>query len=129
VVALTRWVPPVGRRRRRGRRGRGGARSDGVGAVTVKVYVTPLVRPVTVQVVAPVVVQVKPPGVEVTVYAVMGRPPVEEGAVQWMTDWPLAFEVAVTAVGAPGTDAGTMAPEAAEATLVPEPLVALTVNV
>jgi hypothetical protein len=36
-------------------------------AVTVKVYEVPLVRPVTVQVRAPVVVQVKPPGLEVTV--------------------------------------------------------------
>jgi hypothetical protein len=36
-------------------------------AVTVKVYGVPLVRPLTVQVVAPVVVQVRLPGDEVTV--------------------------------------------------------------
>jgi hypothetical protein len=36
-------------------------------AVTVKVYPVPAVRPVTVHVVAPVVVQVRPPGEDVTV--------------------------------------------------------------
>lgn len=36
-------------------------------AVTVNVYVVPGVRPVTEQVVAPVVVQVAPPGLAVTV--------------------------------------------------------------
>ena len=36
-------------------------------AVTVKVYAVPGVRPVTVHVSAPVVVQVRPPGFEVTV--------------------------------------------------------------
>jgi hypothetical protein len=36
-------------------------------AVTVNVYAVPFVRPVTVQVVAPVVVHVFDPGVEITV--------------------------------------------------------------
>ena len=36
-------------------------------ALTVKVYAVPLVRPETVQLVAPVVVQVNPPGDDVTV--------------------------------------------------------------
>jgi hypothetical protein len=36
-------------------------------AVTLKVYVLPVVRPVTVQEVALVLVQVKPPGEEVAV--------------------------------------------------------------
>jgi hypothetical protein len=89
----------------------------------------PLVSPVTVQVVAPVVVQVKPPGDEVTVYPVMVAPPEEAGAVQETTDWALAKEVAVTPVGAPGTVAGVAEFDGAEATLVPAALVAVTVKV
>lgn len=50
-------------------------------AVTLNVYAVPLVRPVTVAVVAPVVVAVRPPGVEVTVYPVSGEPPLLVGAV------------------------------------------------
>ena len=46
-----------------------------------------------------------------------------------VTDWLLALAVACTAVGAPGTVAGTTAAEADELGPVPEPLVALTVNV
>ena len=47
----------------------------------------PLVRPVTVQERAVAsAVQVWPPD-EVTVYPVMGEPPVEAGAVQLTTDW------------------------------------------
>jgi hypothetical protein len=87
-----------------------------------------LVSPVTVHVVAPVVVQVCPP-LEVTVYPVMARPPFEAGAVQATTDCVLAFDVAVTAVGAPGTVAGTTVFDAVEAAPVPEPLVAVTVKV
>ena len=49
-------------------------------AVTVKVYVVPFVRPVTVTEV-PVVVAVTPPGSDVTVYPVTGLPPSETGAV------------------------------------------------
>lgn len=47
-------------------------------AVTVKVYGVPLVSPETVQIVAPVVVQLWPPE-EVTVYPVIGLPPVFTG--------------------------------------------------
>ena len=64
-----------------------------------------LVSPVTVQVVV-MVVQVRPPGVEVTVYPVMAEPPSETGAVQVTVDavfWP---EFAAAPVGAPGTVAG-----------------------
>ena len=59
----------------------------------------------------------------------MAAPPLEAGAVHDTTDWVLAFEVAVTAVGAPGAVAGLAAGEAAEAGLVPAELVAVTVNV
>ena len=50
-------------------------------AVTVNVYAVPLVRPGTVTDVAPVVVAVKPPGDAVTVYPVMGEPPLLAGVV------------------------------------------------
>jgi hypothetical protein len=85
-------------------------------------------RPVTVQEVAPVVVQVCP-AFEVTVYPVMARPPLDDGVVHETTDWVLALEVALTPVGAPGTVAGTMAADGLDAGLVPEPLVAVTVKV
>ena len=56
-------------------------------------------------------------------------PPFEVGAVQDTTDWLLAFDVAETAVGAPGTDDGVAGADAADAGPVPEPLVAVTLNV
>jgi hypothetical protein len=86
-------------------------------------------RPVTVQVVVPEVVQVKPPGDEVTVYPVMGAPPLEPGAVHDTVDWLLALDVAVTPVGAPGTTDGVAVADGDEAALVPAELVALTVKV
>jgi hypothetical protein len=98
-------------------------------AVTVKVYVVPLVRPDTVHVVAPVVVQTLPPGEEVTRYPVMGSPPLDPGAFQDTTDWVLAKEVAVTPVGAPGAVGTSTALEGSEDGPVPSPLVAVTVKV
>ena len=59
----------------------------------------------------------------------MAAPPLETGAVHDTTDWVLALDVAVTAVGAPGVVAGMAGTEAAEAGLVPAELVAVTVNV
>ena len=56
-------------------------------------------------------------------------PPVELGALQETTEEPLALEVAVTEVGAPGAVAGVAAAEAVEAELVPAALVAVTVKV
>ena len=56
-------------------------------------------------------------------------PPLPTGAVQETTERLLAFEVAVTAVGAPGTVAGVAEAGGLEATLVPAGLVAVTVNV
>ena len=47
----------------------------------------------------------------------MADPPLEAGAVQDTTDWALAFDVAVTPVGAPGVVAGMAAADAAEAGL------------
>ena len=74
----------------------------------------PLVSPTTVQVVV-AVEHVMPPGLDVTVYPVMADPPLEAGAVQATTDWVLAFDVAVTPVGAPGVVAGMADADAADA--------------
>ena len=54
--------------------------------------------------------------------------PVAAGAVQDTTDWALAFDVAVTAVGAPGLPA-TSEFDAADAAPVPAELMAATVYV
>ena len=56
-------------------------------------------------------------------------PPLPTGAVQDTTDWALAFDVAVTAVGAPGVVAGIAAAEAAEAGPAPKLVEAVTVKV
>ena len=72
-------------------------------AVTVNIYAVPLVRPVTVQERAPVVVHVRPPGLAVTVYAVIAAPPFAAGAVHDTTLSASAALVADTPVGAPGT--------------------------
>ncbi|CAB4950417.1 unannotated protein [freshwater metagenome] len=56
-------------------------------------------------------------------------PPIDAGAVHETTDWPFAFEVAVTDVGAPGATPGTAAADATDATPVPAEFVAFTVNV
>ena len=88
-------------------------------ATTVKAYEEPLVKPVTAHEVVPLVVQMKLPGEDVTVYPVMGDPPLEAGAVQETTDWPLAFEVATTLTGAPGTVGMVTGLEGAEAAPAP----------
>ena len=85
----------------------------------------PFVRPVTVQLVVEVV-QVNEPGDEVTVYPVIELPPVDVGADQDTTTCVLP-NTPDTLVGAPGTVAGTTAPEYAE--LHPALFVALTMNV
>ena len=74
-------------------------------------------------------VQVLAPELEVTVYPVTGAPPVEAGAVHDTADWAFWWVVAVTPVGAPGTVDGVAGAEAAEGTLVPMALVAVTVKV
>ena len=74
-------------------------------AVTVNVYGVPLVRPVTVAVRAvPATLAVTPPGVDVTVYPVIGVPPSLAGAVHDTVA--AAFPAAAfTPVDAPGTPA------------------------
>ena len=68
------------------------------------------------------------PGLEVTVYEVIGLPPFEAGAVKLTVAWALPA-VAETPVGAPGTVAGVTLFEGDEAGPVPMALVAVTVNV
>ena len=88
----------------------------------------PFVKPVIEHVNAVVVEHVPEPGDEVTEYPVMAEPP-EPGAVHETTDWPFAYEVAETPVGADGTVDGTAEAEAAEAAEGPLAFEAVTVNV
>jgi hypothetical protein len=83
---------------------------------------------VTVQVVF-VVVHRRPPGFAVTVYPVIRLPPFSTGAIHATTDCALAFDEAVTAVGAPGLSAGIAAADETEATEVPLMFVAVTLKV
>ena len=95
-------------------------------AVTVKVYVVPLVSPViTIGELPPVAVC---PPLEVTVYEVIAEPPLEIGAENVIVASPLPC-VAVPIVGASGTVAGTTELLVAEEIPVPCALVAVTVNV
>jgi hypothetical protein len=82
-------------------------------AETVNVYEVPFERPVTVQLVVEVV-QVNEPGVDVTVYPVVGLPPVEAGATHDTAA--CAFpDTADTDLGTPGVVAGTTTPDASDA--------------
>ena len=83
-------------------------------------------RPVTVQLVV-AVVQVRPPGEDVTVYEVIAEPPVV-GAVHDTVTCVLP-NTPDTPVGASGTVEGTTAEDALDAEPVPAALVAVTVNV
>ena len=76
-------------------------------AVTVKVYVVPLVRPVTATEV-PVVVAVNPPELDVTVYSVTALPPESAGALQ-VTVACRTPGVAITSLGAVGSNEGICA--------------------
>jgi hypothetical protein len=98
-------------------------------AVTVNEYATPLMRPTTVQNVPRVAVHENPPGLEVTVYAVINEPPVLVGAVHDTSDEPFAADVAVTAVATPGTPRGIAPSDARDATEGPDTFEATTVNV
>jgi hypothetical protein len=95
-------------------------------AVAEKVYGVPLVRPVTVHEVAGLVtVQVKLPGVDVTVYEA-GAPPTPAATVT--VDEP-SPATAVGAGGVPGTATGLTELDAADPLDVPAALVAVAENV
>ena len=90
-------------------------------------YEVPFVKPVTVAEV-PDIIAVTLPGEEVTVYCVIGAPPLDAGAVQETVASALP-PVADTPVGAPGTVAGVTEVDASEDGPVPIELVAVTVKV
>jgi hypothetical protein len=90
----------------------------------------PLVKPLISQpLVGLVVVQVNPPGEEVTTYSVTTDPPLSVGAVKVIVALPGEVVVAVTPVGTAGTVAGVIAIVAVDVSDVKAPLLALTVNV
>jgi hypothetical protein len=96
-------------------------------AVTVNVYGVPSVRLLTVQLRAPVVEQLAPPGDAVATYLLTALP-LFAAATQLTVAAP-SPAVAVTEVGADGGPAGATETLAALARLVPTPLLAVTVNV
>ncbi len=99
-------------------------------AVTTNVYAVPLVKPPTTADVAPEIVAVAPPGLAVTVYDVIGLPPVEAGATH-DTVADVLPATAVTDVGAPGTVGalGVTGAEGADGAPVPTLFAAVTTNV
>jgi hypothetical protein len=96
-------------------------------AVTVNVYAVPLTSPVIV-IGEPLLVAVKPPVLDVTVYDVIAEPPLLAGAVNVIVADPFP-DTAETPVGDPGTVIGVTELEAVEEALVPFALVAVTVKV
>lgn len=96
-------------------------------AATVNVYAVPFVRPVTVMGEL-VPVAVTPPGLDVTVYCIISKPPLSVGGVNVTVACPFPA-VAETPVGANGTLAGIIAAEGADASDVPIAFVAVTMNV
>ena len=70
----------------------------------------------------------KPPGEDVTVYDVIGEPPLEAGGVNVTVACPTPA-VAVPIVGGPGTAAGVTLFEGADAGPVPTAFAAVTVKV
>ena len=96
-------------------------------AVTVNVYATPLVRPLTTHANTFDAVHVKPPGDDVTVYSEITDPPLFDGALQ-RTVARVSPAVATTFSGADGavaTERGVTV-TATDAGLVPIALTALT---
>jgi hypothetical protein len=97
-------------------------------ALTVNVYDVAAVKPDTVIVPEPAVasVPVKPPGEDVAVYNVIVAPPLLAGAVYATVAVVVPVAVAVPIVGAPGTEAATVAVEFELALATPTALVAVT---
>jgi hypothetical protein len=88
----------------------------------------PFVSPTTVQLVAPLVEQVSPPGLAVAVYEVIGLPPSDAGGDHDRATWP-SSGVPEFRVGAPGTVVGAVGVALTSADWGPSPtaLTALTV--
>ena len=96
-------------------------------AQTVKVYVVPLVRPVTT-IGLPDPITCNWPGFDVTTYSTIALPPSDTGAVKETLACPLPA-VAVPIVGASGIVAGVTELDGLDAADVPTAFVALTVKV
>jgi hypothetical protein len=100
-------------------------------AVTVNVYLTPLVRPGTLAVVAfgPTLIVI-PPGFATTLYPVIGDPPSDGGNDQFTVALllPTTLKTLTGFSGADGND-GIIIFDAVDANDVPTELVAVTVNV
>jgi hypothetical protein len=96
-------------------------------AFTVNVYACPFVSPVTVSGLETPVFVI-PPGLEVTMYDVIGEPPLLAGGLNEIVAWALPRTTPVI-VGAPGTPAGVTAFDDADATPAPAAFVAVTLNV
>jgi hypothetical protein len=99
-------------------------------ATTVNVYAVPLVSPLMVHEVAgATAVQVRPPGLAVTMYPSIGAPPSFVGAVHEIVTCPSPV-VVVTLVGASGAVAcGATDAEAVDGDEFPFAVVATTWNV
>jgi len=95
-------------------------------AVTVNVYETPLVRPVTVHEVEDVL-QVNAPGLEVTVYEVTSLEPFDAGAAH-ETEADVFPNTPTTFKGGPGTLAMARGVDGVEDGLEPAIFLATTVN-
>ena len=88
----------------------------------------PFVSPVTEHGVERVVVHTKPPGLEVTVYDTITKPPEEVGVVHETSEAPDTPAEAMTARGALGKPRGVPLEDGRDASDVPISLVAVTVN-
>jgi hypothetical protein len=98
-------------------------------ATTAKLYAAPLVKPVTVQLVAVVVVQrLFVSSTAKAVYPVRADPPLDSEATHDTVAWALPATT-VTPLGEPGTVAGVADDDVVEAGLGPTPLMATTKNV
>jgi hypothetical protein len=96
-------------------------------ATTANVYSVPFVSPVTVSGEAGPL-EVKPPGVDVTVYEVIAAPPSLTGAVNVIVACK-SPAVATTEVGASGTVTVATAFDGSDGSELPAALFAITVNV
>ena len=96
-------------------------------AVIVNVYGTPLDRP-AITIGLPDPVPVRPSGLEVTVYEVIGEPPSDAGAEKVTDAVPSLADTAVMA-GEPGAPVGVTDDDGADDGLVPSAFVAVTENV
>lgn len=96
-------------------------------AFTVNVYDIPGVRPS--KVIGPaLLLAVMPPGAAVTIYDVIGLPPLNAGGAKYTVACPLPL-TALPIIGASGALAGVMAADAVDAGPAPSTFAAVTLKV